>query len=101
MSKAAKSWHPEDIKAAVRKQGTNLSELSLANDLPEHACRHALQYPYFAAELVIAEFLGVSPRQIWPDRYTPTGETKHPPRSRHPQHTAAPSPTHCQKTEAA
>ncbi len=75
-----KPWHPEDIKAAVRKRGVSLAALSRSHGLPEHACRHALRYPYFEAEMAIAETLGLSPRQIWPERYDAGGATRHPSR---------------------
>ncbi len=71
------SWHPEDIKAAIRKKGVSLSELSLLNGLPDHACRTALYRPYFEAELAIAEFLSLSPRQIWPSRFDAEGTRRH------------------------
>ena len=73
-----KGWHKEDIKAAIRKRGTTLVELSLANGLVRDACSLALIRPYFTAEMVIAEFLGVSPRQIWPQRYDADGTYRHP-----------------------
>jgi Ner family transcriptional regulator len=72
-----KGWHKEDIKAAIRKRGTTLVELSLANGLVRDACSLALIRPYFTAEMVIAEFLRVSPRQIWPQRYNEDGSAKH------------------------
>lgn len=66
-------WHPEEIKAAVRMRGSTLYDLSRDAGLPEHACRNALARPHFDGEMTIAEFLGVSPRQIWPSRYRPDG----------------------------
>ncbi len=74
----AKGWHREDVKAAIRKRGISLEQLSEANGLDKRACSLALLRPHFAAELVIAEFLGVSPRQIWPHRYDSDGTYKHP-----------------------
>jgi Ner family transcriptional regulator len=100
-SSQKQGWHPEDIKAAVRKKDTNLARLSLAGGLPEHACRAAFRNPYPAAERLIADLLGVHPMAIWPDRYTPSGETRHPPRVHFLHSNAANPPTHCQKTEAA
>lgn len=73
-----KGWHREDVKAAIRKRGINLEQLSEANGLDKRACSLALLRPHFAAEMVIAEFLGVSPRQIWPHRYDGNGTYKHP-----------------------
>lgn len=81
MSKGA--WHKEDIKAAIRKRGITLEELAVANNLPSGACAMALFRPHFAAELTIAEFLGLSPRQIWPQRYDADGTYLHPKSQNH------------------
>jgi Ner family transcriptional regulator len=102
MSKSTEDgWHPEDIKAEVRKTGISLAELSRSNGLPEHACRHALQSPYFEAEMLIAETLGRSPRELWPERYTATGETRHPPRLHRLKDSPANPVPHRQNQEAA
>ena len=76
------NWHPEQIKAEVRmRTGKSLSQLSLDNDLPEHACRTALYRTcHIEAELVIAEILGLSAREIWPSRFRQDGGRIHPPR---------------------
>ncbi|WP_323034561.1 helix-turn-helix transcriptional regulator [Pararhodobacter sp.] len=66
-------WHPEEIKAAVRMLGSTLYALSRDAGLPEHACRSALRRSHFDGEFAIAEFLGVSPRQVWPSRYRADG----------------------------
>lgn len=73
-----RGWHREDIKAAIRKQGVSLEQLSEANGLDRRSCSLALLRPHFAAELVIAEFLGLSPRQLWPHRYDADGTYRHP-----------------------
>lgn len=78
MSAKPKGWHKEDIKAAIRKRGISLEQLSEANGLDKRMCSLALIRPHFVAELVIAEFLGVSPRQLWPQRYDSDGTYKHP-----------------------
>lgn len=71
-------WHPEDIKAAVRRQGWSLRQLSLSRGLGESALRHALRTPYPAYERVIAEVIGVPPEQIWPSRYQRKGRALRP-----------------------
>lgn len=73
-----RGWHSEDIKAAIRKCGVSLEGLSEANGLDKRACSLALIRPHFAAELVIAEFLGRSPRELWPQRYDADGTYRHP-----------------------
>jgi Ner family transcriptional regulator len=94
-----KAWHKEDIKAAVRKRGKTLIELSKASGHPAGTCSIALFRPHFAGELVIAEFLGVSPREIWPQRYDADGSYLHPKSEAH--HTRRLPPEECQKGEQA
>lgn len=66
-------WHPEEIKAAVRMRDSSFEKLSRENNLPDHACRVAARRPHFKGEGVIANFLKVPPRQIWPSRYGKDG----------------------------
>lgn len=71
---AVTPWHPEDIKAAVRKRGVTLDELSVRAGLPKGACRAALRLGHRAGEAAIAAFLGVRGADLWPNRYeTETG----------------------------
>lgn len=70
---AAKGWHKADIKAALERKGLTLADLDRDNDLPPGTCSAALRKPHRQAELVIAEVLGLSPRQIWPSRYQADG----------------------------
>lgn len=73
-----KSWHKEEIKAAVRMRGTTLSDLALSAGLGSSTCRLALCAPCFPGEQVIAEFIGVPAHELWPDRYEPDGTPRHP-----------------------
>jgi len=71
-----RNWHPEDIKAAVRKKGWTLSELARTYGLSDVSVRRSLRKPHFYGELAIAEILGLSPRQIWPSRFETNGTRK-------------------------
>ncbi|QFR32425.1 helix-turn-helix transcriptional regulator [Ancylobacter sp. TS-1] len=97
--RSSRDWHPEDIKAAVRKtRYGSLVALSLAYGLPVHACRHACRTPNFHGEMAIAEALGLSPRQIWPSRY----ESRRPRVIRSPvQSISRPDGGHCENDAAA
>lgn len=67
-------WHPEDIKAAVRKGGSSLSALARKEGVSAQALSLALQARVSArCEQVIANFLKVHPQEIWPSRYRPDG----------------------------
>ena len=73
-----KGWHPEDIRAEVRKKGGTLTNLALSNGLSESACRVALTRRGFFAEQIIARFIDVPAKTLWPDRYDRDGNPLHP-----------------------
>jgi Ner family transcriptional regulator len=73
---ASEGWHREDVKAAVRKRGCTLADLSRRHGFAPEAASIALRRPWGAIERIIAKFLGVEPRDIWPERYTEDGEKK-------------------------
>jgi len=66
-------WHPEDVKAAVRKTGITLSALAENAGFEGSAARQALKRPWPKAEAVIARRLKLHPKDIWPSRYSPDG----------------------------
>ena len=66
-------WHPEDIKAAIRKTGITLKDLALEHGYSESAARCALRDTSPRLEQVMARHLGLQPEQIWPSRYTEDG----------------------------
>jgi Ner family transcriptional regulator len=62
--------HVEDIKAALRKQGWTLAEIAREIGVGPSAVSHALtRQRSRRVEKVIASKLGLSPREIWPQRY--------------------------------
>ena len=71
-------WHPEDIKAAVRKRGTTLAAIGRRMGKRRNAVGQALDKPRKAAEIAIAEVLDVHPKVIWPSRYNADGTRKTP-----------------------
>ena len=66
---ATDDWHRADIVAALRKQGWSLRELSRQNGLSEGTLKSALDRPYLKAEGIIAKAIGITPEDIWPQRY--------------------------------
>lgn len=67
-------WHPEDIKAAVRKAGSSLAELASDAGISKQALSLALQARVSErCELIIADFLKLHPRTIWPSRFREDG----------------------------
>lgn len=64
------SWHPEDIKAAIRKRGLTLTELCQAMDVPKHSASKALAEPFTRGEIAIAQYLDVPVQLLFPTRWT-------------------------------
>lgn len=73
---ASKDWHREDIKAAIRKEGSSLQALSIANGYSRSTLRNALDHPAPKYERIIAEFINKKPQQIWYSRYHLDGTPK-------------------------
>ncbi|WP_029004809.1 helix-turn-helix domain-containing protein [Azorhizobium doebereinerae] len=85
-----RDWHPEDIKAAIRKKGLTLSAVSRGAGLIDDACRHACSRPHYFGELAIAAALNIPARQIWPSRFDAKGGRKHQHRTRRKPNAAQP-----------
>lgn len=62
-------WHRADIRAAVEKAGTTVTQLARDNGLQSEACRHALRHRHIPGEKVIAAYIGVPLWELWPDRW--------------------------------
>jgi Ner family transcriptional regulator len=72
---ANRDWHPEDIKAEIRKRGATVAKLARDNDLSKQALGQCLERRASEhGDKIIAEFLGLKPHQIWPSRYTAKGQ---------------------------
>ncbi len=63
------NWHPADIIAALHKKGTTLAALSRDSGLSSSTLANALSRPWPKGELLIAQAIGVTPSEIWPQRY--------------------------------
>ncbi|MDT7934406.1 MAG: helix-turn-helix domain-containing protein [Sphingomonadaceae bacterium] len=74
----ARDWHPEDIKAAIRKRDVTLRQVAEAHLLHRQVISLALHRPHGPAERAIAKTLGLHPEVIWPSRYHPDGSRKSP-----------------------
>ncbi|MBN8112606.1 helix-turn-helix transcriptional regulator [Vibrio parahaemolyticus] len=62
-------WHPAEVKCALEKLGTNLSELSEKNGLARSTLRNVFRAPWPKGERIIADALNEKPENIWPSRY--------------------------------
>lgn len=65
--------HAADIVAALKKCGTNLSRLGLDHGFGESTLRAALHKPHPRAQALIANTIGKSLHEIWPQWFTPSG----------------------------
>ncbi|MGE8030239.1 helix-turn-helix domain-containing protein [Enterobacter mori] len=63
------NWHPADIIAALKKNGTSLAGLSRKAGLSSSTLANALTRPWPKGELLIAQALDILPDVIWPERY--------------------------------
>lgn len=64
-----KDWHKQDILAAIRKEKGSLAALSRECGLSPSTLANALTRPWPKGEVIIADAIGVSPREIWPSRF--------------------------------
>lgn len=69
-----KDWHPADIIAGLRKNGTSLAAVSRKAGLASSTLANTLKRHWPKGERLIAEALDITPEQIWPSRYKSTGE---------------------------
>lgn len=68
--KTAIDWHREDIKAALRKKGWSLRQLSLQHGYSSGTTlKNALDRPWKKGEQIIANAIGVPAEEIWAARY--------------------------------
>lgn len=68
-----KPWHPADIIAAVRKQGTSLQRLSREHGFSVFTMNKAVRQCFPACHAIIADVLGVPRQAIWPQFYDRDG----------------------------
>ncbi|BBB13439.1 helix-turn-helix domain-containing protein [Sphingopyxis sp. FD7] len=67
-------WHPQDVRAEIRKRGGTLSSLAKQAGVSKQALGAAIDHRASEPiEHVIADFLDLKPHQIWPSRYNAKG----------------------------
>ncbi|PID65857.1 MAG: DNA-binding protein [Gammaproteobacteria bacterium] len=64
-----KNWHRAYIGARLKMNGTNTAKLSRDHGYPGDALKNAYVQPWPKAEKIIASAIGVTPEEIWPERY--------------------------------
>ncbi len=76
MAQIPPGWHPEDIKAALRKRYGSLRAICRTWGSNRAAISNALRDPAHSVptEMRIALALGVRPQELWPDRWGADGK---------------------------
>ena len=69
--KMPEPWHPADIKAALAKKGWTFAMIAREYGYPQTSPNVVLKRTWAAMERIVADIIGVDPKVIWPDRYTP------------------------------
>ncbi|WNY88891.1 helix-turn-helix transcriptional regulator [Leclercia adecarboxylata] len=69
LNASTENWHRADVLGAIRKRGGTLAKLSRDNGLHERTLYNALERHWPKGERIIADYIGVNPREIWPERY--------------------------------
>ncbi len=69
-------WHPEDIKALIRKRFGSLAALGSAWGMSRQSISGAILNPNCSAKLErrIAEALNMKPQTLWPSRWQEDGK---------------------------
>ena len=76
MAAPKKVWHIEDIKAEVRKRGATMSEVALNAGLYPNQLSQCLRFPSPRSNQAIAEFLGLTVHDLWPQWFDADGQRR-------------------------
>ncbi|WP_347253853.1 helix-turn-helix transcriptional regulator [Leminorella grimontii] len=63
------NMHRADVIAALRKKNLSLSGLGRMHGLSPYTLKNALDKHYPKGEQIISDAIGLSPQEIWPERY--------------------------------
>lgn len=72
-NKRRNGWHPADIVAAVRKNGSSLVKVSADLGLTRSAASRALLLPHTRVNRAIAALIGVPAHELWPNWFDVAG----------------------------
>ena len=100
---AKRTWHREEIKAALRQRYGTLSALSAGWGYHPHCVSNALARHGYSPEVErrVAQALGTTPYALWPERWTPRGQPVPASKPSGPKATPAQPLTHRQIRKAA
>lgn len=71
MTQKRTDWHPEDIRAAIRKRFGSMAALGRHFGVSKTAVPNTINQPGYSAKMErrLAEILGHQAHEIWPSRY--------------------------------
>lgn len=69
-----REWDEFAIKAEIRRRGMTLTTLANTAGLPPSSIRAAFLKPSIGANRAIAQFLGLSVQELWPDWFGANGK---------------------------
>lgn len=75
MTRETAGWHAEKIKAELRIRYGSLKAFAESRKIAPSSLSDAITNPMASArvELIVADALGISPFDLWPDRWTEDG----------------------------
>jgi len=97
MAGRRRNAHPEDIKAAVRKKAGTMIELANRHGVSHSLIHAAIIRPQPSGNRIIADFLGKSVHELWPEWFDEDGNR----RLSTPKPSRRRTTSQCQKREAA
>lgn len=90
------NWHPETVKYAIRRTGKAIRDVAIGASLDPSSLSHGLHRPIPKANQAIADYLGKTVNEIWPEWFDENGEQ----RSADPNTITRPGRDHGQKRAA-
>lgn len=66
------------IKEALYLRGLTFADIDRAYGLPEATARQTLRHPHAAGEAAVAAALACEPQELWPERYSASGQRHEP-----------------------
>lgn len=89
-----------EILAKLHLEGMTLTELARINDISVGSFTRVKGQTHYAAQQIIADFIGEKPEDLWPDRY-PKGKPRILDRTKFPLVASQKAPAGADKRDAA
>lgn len=97
MAERRRNMHPQDVMAAIRKRAGSMAELAEKKGASRSVVQAAIHRPQPTGNRIIAECLGKSVHELWPEWFDEDGNR----RLSSPKPNRRRNVSQCQKREAA